>query len=98
MAKYLLLWEVDPAKVPADRKERAALWGPMIQMVKQQMLEGTTKDWGVFAGGLKGYSVSEGDEMTLSNTVQRYLPYVTFTAHPIVSVNQMAEVIENLKK
>ena len=67
-------------------------------MVKQQMQEGTTKDWGVFAGGLKGYSVSEGDEMTLSNTVQRYLPYVTFTAHPIVSVDQMAEVIENLKK
>jgi hypothetical protein len=98
MAKYLLLWEVDPNKVPADRKERAALWGPMIQMVKQQMQEGTTKEWGVFAGGLQGYSVSEGDEMTLSNTVQRYLPYVTFTAHPIISVDQMAQVIEGLKK
>jgi len=98
MARYLLLWELDPAKVPADRKERAALWGPMIQMVKQRIKNGTTKDWGVFAGGLKGYSVVEGDEMKVSENVQQYLPYVTFTAHPVITVDQMAQVIEGLKK
>ena len=98
MAKYLLMWEVDLAKVPADRKERAALWSPMIQMIKQQIKEGTTKDWGVFAGGLKGFSISEGDEMTISKSVQRYLPFVTFTAYPIISIEQMEEVIEDLKK
>jgi len=98
MARYLLLWEIDPTKVPANPKERAALWGPMIQMVKQQIKNGTTKDWGVFAGGLKGFSVSEGDEMMLANNVQRYLPYVTFTAYPLISIEQMEEVIENLKK
>jgi len=98
MSKYLMLWELDPTKVPADRKERAALWGPMIQMVKQQMKDGTTKDWGVFAGGLEGYSVSDGNEMTLAKSVQRYLPYVTFTAYPIITIDQMEEVIEDLKK
>ena len=98
MARYLLLWELDLDKVPAGRKERAALWGPMIQMVKQQMKEGSTLDWGVYAGGMKGYSISEGDDMTISNTVQRYIPYVTFEAHPIISVDQMAQVIENLNK
>jgi hypothetical protein len=98
MSRYLLLWELDPAKVPADRKERAALWGPMIQMVKQQIKDGSTKDWGAFAGGLKGFSVVEGDEMRLSENVQKYLPYVTFTAYPVITIDQMAEVIENLKK
>jgi hypothetical protein len=98
MAKYLLLWEVDPNKVPADRKERAALWGPMVQMVKQQMKAGTTIDWGVFAGGLKGFSVSEGDEMTISESAQKYLPYVTFDVHPIITIDQMEQVIEDLKK
>lgn len=98
MAKYLLLWEVDQNKVPADRKERAALWGPMIQMVKQQIKAGTTKEWGVFAGGLQGFSVTEGDEMKLSENVQKYLPYVTFTAHPIITIDQMEQVIEDLKK
>ena len=69
MARYLLLWEMDLTKVPAARKERAAVWGPMIQMVKQSMEAGVTKDWGVFAGGMKGFSIHEGDEMTVSNIV-----------------------------
>jgi hypothetical protein len=98
MAKFLMVWEIDPTKVPTDRKERAALWGHMIQMVRQTMKEGKTKDWGVFAGGLKGFSVHEGDEMTVSNTVQNYLPYVTFDVHPILSIEQMEKLIENLKK
>jgi hypothetical protein len=98
VAKFFMLWEVDLTKVPADRKERAAVWGPMVQMVKQQIKEGTTKDWGVFAGGLRGFSVIEGDEMMVSNTVQNYLPYVTFDVHPIISIEQMEKVIENLKK
>jgi len=98
MARFLMLWEVDPTKVPADRKERAALWGSMIQGVKQETQAGMVKDWGVFAGGLRGFSVHEGDEMTVSNAVQNFLPYVTFDVHPIISVEQMGEVIENLKK
>lgn len=98
MARYLMLWELDPTKVPADRKERAALWGPMIQMVKQRMKAGTTIDWGCFAGGLRGFSVHEGDEMTVSNSAQSYLPYVTFSVHPLISIEQMEELIESLKK
>ena len=98
MARHLTLWELNPAMIPANPKERAALWGPMIQMVKQQIKEGKTKEWGALAGELRGFSIAEGDEMTLENAVQRYLPFVTFTSHPIVSIEQMEQVIENLKK
>ena len=98
MARFLVLWEIDPMKVPADRKERAALWGPMVQGVKQQMKAGMTKDFGVFAGGLEGFSVHEGDEMTVSKMTQNYLPYVTFSVHPIISIEQMEELLETLKK
>ena len=98
MARYLLLWEIDRDKVPVDRKERAALWGPMIETVKQEMKEGTCLDWGAYAGGMKGYSIEEGDEMTISNTAQSYIPYVTFEVHPILSVDQMAQLVDNLNK
>lgn len=98
MARFLVLWEVDPTKVPADHKERAALWGPMVQGIKQQMAAGMTKDWGVFAAGLQGFSVHEGDEMTISKMAQNYLPYVTFSVHPILSIEQMEELLETLKK
>lgn len=98
MAKYLMMWELDLTKVPVNPKERATMWGPMIQMVKQQMAQGGTTEWGCFAGETRGFSIAEGDEMTVSNSVQKYLPYVTFTVHQIISVNQMEELIKNLQK
>ena len=70
----------------------------MIQMVKQEIKEGTTQEWGAFAGEMRGFSVGEGDVMDISNAVQKYLPFVTFTVHPLLSIEQMGEVIENLKK
>lgn len=98
MAKYLTLWELNPAMVTANPKERAALWGPMVQMVKQEIKEGITKEWGTFAGEMKGFSVGEGDEMSVSISAQKYLPFVKFTVHQIVSIEQMEEIIKNLAK
>ena len=42
MPKYLLLWEVDPSKLPIDPKERGAAWSAMLDMVKQGIKEGKT--------------------------------------------------------
>jgi len=99
MTRYLMQWEIDPTKVPADLKERAAVWAPMIQSIKQRIAAGTTKEWGCFAGSMKGFSIHEGDEMTVSNAIQRYFPYVNFVdVRPIISIEQLEELIENLKK
>lgn len=70
----------------------------MIQGIKQRIAAGITKDWGCFAGGMKGFSVHEGDEMTVSNAVQSFLPYVTFEVRQIISIEQLEELVENLKK
>ena len=98
MAKYLLLWELDKTKIPTDLKERAALWEPMIQRVKQNISSGATKDWGSFVGELKGFTIIEGDEMRINNTALMSLPYLTYTVHPFISVDEMLKVIDNLKK
>jgi hypothetical protein len=98
MARYLMLWELDQTKVSADRKERAALWAPMVEGIKKRIQAGRTKDWGCFAGGMKGFSVHEGDEMTVSNAVQSFLPYVKFEVHQIISIEQLGELVESLKK
>ena len=47
MGKYLMLWEVDTTRLPVNPKERGAGWNALMQMVKQDMKKGTTKDWGV---------------------------------------------------
>ena len=46
MARYLILWEIDPARVPTDAKERGTAWLVMVEMMKADMKKGVTKDWG----------------------------------------------------
>jgi hypothetical protein len=93
MGKYLLIWEVDRTKVPVNPKERGAGFNMLLEMVKQDIIKGTTKDWGVFVGELSGYSVVEGTEVEIMNQLQMFAPFVHFKTHPIASVTQVEEMI-----
>ena len=96
MAKYLLLWEVDTSRTPIDPKERGEAWSAMLDMVKQDIKDGVTKDWGSFLGEDRGYMVYEGSEMELEKGLQQYVPFVTFKTYRIMSVEQMAELAKSL--
>jgi hypothetical protein len=98
MAKYLLLWEIDTTKVPVSPKERGAGWKVLMEMVKQDIKRGFTKDWGAFVGELSGYAVDEGSEVEVMNALQQYTPFVHFKVHPIASVSQVDEMIKALTK
>jgi len=98
MAKYLLLWEIDTAKIPVSPKERGAGWKALMEMVKQDIKRGFTKDWGAFVGELSGYAVDEGTEVEVMNALQQYTPFVHFKVHPIASVSQVDEMIKALTK
>ena len=97
MAKYLLLWELNLDKAPDDAKERGAGWLAMLETVKQDLKEGKDLDWGCFTGETKGYSIAERDtEVELVEDLQRFFPFVIFEVHPVMSVDQMAEVAKAL--
>ena len=96
MPKYLVLFELDNSKVPIDPKERGAAWSAMLDMVKQDIKEGVTIDWGTFIGETRGYAIHEASEMELEKRLQRYVPFVTFKAHRIMSVEQIAELAKSL--
>jgi hypothetical protein len=96
MGKYLVLWEVDPSRVPVDAKERGAAWGLLLDMVKKDMQAGRSKDWGSFVGELKGYSVAEGTEVEVANMLMQYAPYVSFKTHPVASVAQVGDIIKKM--
>jgi hypothetical protein len=97
MAKYLVLWEINPDKAPVDPKERGAAWIAMANMVKQDMKDGKITDWGLFAGESdKGFNVSSMTEVELSKSLQRYYPYVTFKVSQILSIDQAIEVAKSL--
>jgi len=94
MGKYLLLWEIDPTRIPVDPQQRATAWKPLIEMVKQDMKEGKVKDWGTFIGELNGYSVAEGTEVEIASMLLRFAPFVHFKTHPVSSLSQVEEVIK----
>ena len=98
MGKYLLLWELDKAKVPLNPQERGAGWGALMDMVKQDLERRRMKDWGSFVGEMGGYAVAEGTEVEIANMIQQYVPFVFFKVLPIASVIQVDEVVKNLSK
>ena len=98
MPKYLMLWEIDTSKVPIGREDRAAAWGPMMEIVKQGIKEGRIKDWGGFVGEMNGYSIAEGTEAEISAFNQQWVPFVSFKTYPIASVGDVEKVVESLSK
>ena len=98
MGRYLLLWDLDRTRVPVDPIERGVGFNMLLEMVKQDMKKGLTKDWGVFIGEHTGYSVVEGAEVEIMKQIQQYTPYVYFKVHPIGSVAQVEEMIKGMTK
>jgi len=98
MGTYLMLWELDRTRIPADIKERGVGFNMLMEMVKEDIKKGSVKSWGVFAGEFAGYSVFEGTEVEIMNQVQKYAPFVYFKVHPIGSVAQVGEMIKAMTK
>jgi len=96
MPKYFVTWEIDTSKVPISREERAAAWGPMIEMVKQGIKEGRIKEWGMFVGEMKGYSIAEGTEAEIGAFNQNWVPFVSFQVHPVTTIDDVEKVINSL--
>jgi hypothetical protein len=96
MGKYLLLWQLDPARVPVDPKARATGWSGLMAMVKKDLEKGISKDWGAFIGEEKGYAIAEGSETEVSIMTQQYTPYVQFETHAIMSAGQVRDMLKAL--
>lgn len=93
-----MIWELNYEHIPVDPKERGAGYEMLLAMVKQDIEGGMTKDWGNFVGEASGYNVVEGSEVDINKMVQQYSPFVRFKTHPVVSVEQVEEVIKSLTR
>ncbi len=98
MAKHLLLWRLNRERIPADPKERASGWGVLMEMVQKDLDSGLVKDWGVFPGENKGYSIAEGNNLDIMKMTQQYSPYVAFEIHPVGSISEIKELLIHMSK
>jgi len=96
MGRYLSLWEIDQARVPVSPEERAAGWGALTNMVKEDMKKGIIKDWGSFVGELNGYAVAEGSEAEIGKMNAQYAPFVRFKVYAVASLRDVEQVIKSL--
>jgi len=92
-----MTWEVDATRVPVDMNERAVLWRGMMEMIKQQMRDGSTKDWGAFVGEGRGYSVGELSHVELFKQMQKYYPFVKFETHQVLTIDEVAEALKSME-
>ena len=93
MGRYQTLWEVDQSFVPLDAAERLAGWGLLLDMVKQDMEKGLIKEWGAFAGELKGFGIFEGTVEEVHQMVIPYSPFVTFEVHQVISQEKVKSIV-----
>ena len=98
LGKYLILWEIDPSRLPVSRKERAGGWKALMNFIKEDMKSGKTLDWGAFVGEINGFSIMEGDDVEIGILLQRYSPFVNFKLHAIAGIEDVEKVIEGMQK
>jgi hypothetical protein len=94
MGRYLTIWEADESKIPVNPEERKVGWLGAIEMTKQDIKDGFIKDYGVFLGQTKGFSISEGTEDEVIRVTLKYIPYFRFKIYPLVSLQKLEEVIK----
>ena len=87
---------MDNSRMPTDPKEQAALLGRLLEMTKKMLDEGQLTEWGVFADGSAGYAIGEGTEADMLKRTMSFIPYVKFHIHPILSVEQTAELVKSM--
>lgn len=95
MGKFLTIWKTNMSKVPEDPKEQLELFTRLTNMVKEDLKNGPTKEFGIFLNGASGYTIEEGTEEEVSLSIMKYCPYIKVKVFPFLSVDQLED---NLKK
>ena len=96
MARYYLQWETKESVIATDPVKGAKLALSLLEMVKQDMQAGRTKDWGFIPGESRGYSIVEApSESDLAIGMMKWTPYLNFDVKPVLTLDQ---TVESFKK
>jgi len=96
MTKILISWKGVNARISADPKEAIKQFSFLTQMVQEDLKSDKLKDWGVFAEGNGGYAIFEGNEIDLAMEMGKYVPYIDFEAHMVLSADQQMGIIKKM--
>jgi hypothetical protein len=86
--KYIMLWEMDMSKFPADPIENAKIMTKLIEMTKQWKQAHPGVEWGKFLGENKGYSIVLSREDVMRASIM-FSPYVVFITYEVVTLEEV---------
>jgi hypothetical protein len=97
MTSFLLFWEIDLNKMPADTTDRRELLIKILKFMKGRLAK-MGGDFGVFGVGVQGYSIVEGTEEDVSALIWQFGPAIKWTVHPVLTVDQSIKIFENMNR
>jgi hypothetical protein len=86
--KYMLLWEMDMSKFPADPVENGKIMAKLIGITKQWGQSHPSGEWGKFLGENRGYSIASSQDEVMQASMM-FSPYVQFKVYQIVSLEEV---------
>jgi hypothetical protein len=86
--KYMMLWEMDMSKFPADPIENTKVMAKLIEMTKQWVQTHQGGEWGKFLGENRGYSIARSREEIMQASMM-FSPYVEFKAFEVVTIEEV---------
>ncbi len=97
MTKFLTLFELDRTKIPDSPEEQMQYYAMLRSMMKEDMENGKTKEFGAFVGGLKGFVIREGTEQEVEMEIGKYVKFTNYKTYPFHDINQLEEMAKTAK-
>ena len=94
----LVLWESDPAAYPSDPDERMKIYMSHIEKVEKDLETGDVLMWGINVAGGGGFSIMKDDPKLSFAHSMIYSPYIKAEVRPMLSLDEMMEVMQGMMK
>ncbi|HLB71658.1 MAG TPA: hypothetical protein VJJ51_11500 [Candidatus Methanoperedens sp.] len=94
MTKFLTLWELDRTRIPDSPEEQLQYYTMLQNMIKEDMKNGRTREFGAFVGGFKGFVIREGTEQEIYMEISKYAKFTNYKTYPFLDISQLEEMLK----
>ena len=94
---YLLLSEIDYSAMPTDPAERGKLMASFMEIVKKDLDSGALMTWGMSPGGYRGFVLTKQDPKDLYAKTSMFIPHVKQEVLPMLSYDEVMDVMKEMQ-
>jgi hypothetical protein len=84
MSKFYLSWKLNLNLVPRTLTERIRLWQLMQETIRKDLRFDALNTWGIYDRASAGFSIVEGEEESVFESLKKWVPYFYFDLKPFL--------------